>query len=335
MPIAELAAWTRADVGGKAGFAHKLQDEQLVALEQLLRQTRWSLPQQVTREAFDHPVVNEFVAELRREIFAGRSAAVIQGLSPDRFSAEDLERICWGFGTHLGLAAVQSVNGDRLGRVRNELNNPKVHGYQNARELAFHSDAYELLGLMCIQNAKSGGHTRLVSALSIHNEILKLRPDLLPSLYRGFPYAVAKAFGASNPVTAMNVPVFSCVAGKVSCMYLPRYMRSAAQLMNTTLPEDLEEALQYFKDVSVREDLVVEFLLEPGEMLICHNFTNLHARTEFADAEGRKRYLLRLWLTVSDGRPCDPAVLERGAIYDRLYREAQKVAGMDGELQHL
>jgi len=92
--------------------------------------------------------------------------------------------------------------------------------------------------------------------------------------------------------------------------------------MNTSIPSDLEEALQFFEQTSMRDDLVVEFSLEPGEMLICHNYTNLHARTEFTDGGVKRRYLLRLWLSVPDGRPFDPALLERSAIYDRLLQKS-------------
>ena len=318
-PIVHASAWAGAGIGGKGGLVRRLGEPHLAALEVVLQKTQSLLPQAVEREQFDHPLLNRFLADIRRDIIHGRGVVVIQGLTLDRFTLDELERIYWGFGTHWGIAAAQSVDGDRIGRVRIDPNNPKDSGYQSARELAFHNDAYELLGLMCIENADHGGCTRLVSALSIYNEILRSRPDLLPALYQGFPYATE---ATDTTITAISIPVFSCVEGKISCMYLPRYMRKAAALMNTSIPSDLEEALQFFEQTSMRDDLVVEFSLEPGEMLICHNYTNLHARTEFTDGGVKRRYLLRLWLSVPDGRPFDPALLERSAIYDRLLQKS-------------
>ena len=99
-------------------------------------------------------------------------------------------------------------------------------------------------------------------------------------------------------------------------MYLSALMRKSAVLMNTTLPADLDAAMELFDGIA--EQLCVEFMLEPGEMLVCDNFSTLHSRTSFADSEERKRYLLRLWLSAPDGRPVDPAVAERGDYYDRL-----------------
>jgi hypothetical protein len=155
----------------------------------------------------------------------------------------------------------------------------------------------------------------LASSLAIHNAILKARPDLLPALYRGFYYATEAGNGV---ISRTPVPVFSCRRGQVSCMYLGALMRKAAVLMNTTLPADLDEAMELFERTA--EDLSVEFMLEPGEMLVCDNFSTLHARTSFTDSEARKRYLLRLWLSLPDGRPFHPAVAERGDYYDDLLR---------------
>jgi hypothetical protein len=315
-PVVEAAAWTRTSIGGKAGLLEVLTDAHLDALEMVLSNTRRMPPQADTRQQFDDPLLNSFLAAIRNQLIHGRGVAIIRGLDPRRFTPDDIERVCWGFGTHWGIAAAQSPDGDRLGRVRVDPNTAKSKAFQSPRELTFHSDAYELLGLMCVQDAASGGHTRLVSALSVHNEILKSRPDLLAPLYRGFPYAT-DVTGAT--VTSANIPVFSSVEGRVSCMYLPRHMRRAAELTGVQLPSELEEAMQYLEQVAMREDLAIEFSLEPGEMVILHNFTNLHARTEFTDSDVKRRYLLRLWLSVPDGgRPFCPALAERSSIYDRI-----------------
>ncbi len=317
------SAWTSKTVGGKDGITYRLTQQHLDAFEELLRRTRHLRPQQVTRRDFDHPAVNRLLAELREEIMDGRGVVVIAGITPDRFSEEDFERIYWGAGTHWGVAAVQSVAGDRLGHVRNEKDNPKNRAYLSDRELKMHSDAYEIVGLMCVQKAKSGGFTRLASALAIHNEILLKRPELLAPLYRGFPYATAEARSSGSPVTPYNVPVFSNVRGKVSCMHVRVYIRAAAENLGTPVPPDLDEALDYFAALGEREDIRLHFMLEPGEFLICHNFTTLHSRTAFEDSEENHRHLLRLWLRVPNGRPAVPALLERGAAYDRLYRDTK------------
>jgi hypothetical protein len=309
-PIRGRGAWTRRTVGGKQGFAYALSEAHLQAIEGILASTRSMPPQSIERRHFDHPLLKAMLAAIKREIIHGRGVVIIQGLS--RFSPEQLERICWGFGTHWGSAHSQNLDGDRLGRVRNE---DAEGGYKSTDELDFHCDLFQILALMCVQRAESGGTTRLASSLAIHNAILKARPDLLPALYRGFYYATEAGNGV---ISRTPVPVFSCQQGQVSCMYLGGLMRKAAELMDTQLPPDLDEAMELFERTA--EDLSVEFMLEPGEMVVCHNFSTLHARTSFTDSELRKRYLLRLWLSLPDGRPFDRAVAERGDYYDRLLR---------------
>jgi hypothetical protein len=309
-PIRGPGAWTGRTVGGKQGFACAMSEAHLQAIEDILASTRSMPPQSVERRHFDHPLLRAMLADAKREIIHGRGVVIIQGLS--RFSPDQLERICWGFGTHWGSAHSQNLDGDRLGRVRNE---DAEGGYKSTGELEFHCDLFQILALMCVQRAESGGMTRLANSLAIHNAILKARPDLLPALYRGFYYATEAGNGV---ISRTPVPVFSCRQGQVSCMYLGALMRKAAELMNTSLPADLDEAMLLFEKTA--EELSVEFMLEPGEMLVCHNFSTLHARTSFTDSEERKRYLLRLWLSLPDGRPVDPAVAERGDYYDDLLR---------------
>jgi hypothetical protein len=311
-PIRGRGAWTRRTVGGKQGFACGLTEAHLLAIEDILANTRSMPPQSIERRHFDHPLLNRLLAAIKREVIHGRGVVIIQGLSQNRFSPEQMERICWGFGTHWGSAHSQNLDGDRLGRVRNE---EAEDGYKSTGELEFHCDLFQVLALMCVQRAESGGTTRLASSLAIYNAILKARPDLLPALYRGFYYATEAGNGV---ISRTPVPVFSCQQGQLSCMYLGALMRKAAALMNTKLPAELDEAMELFEKTA--EDISVEFMLEPGEMVVCDNFSTLHARTSFTDSEQRKRYLLRLWLSLPDGRPFDRAVAERGDYYDRLLR---------------
>jgi len=46
--------------------------------------------------------------------------------------------------------------------------------------------------------------------------------------------------------------------------------------------------------------------LRPGDIQLLNNSVVPHSRTAYHDEEHRKRYLLRLWLNVENGRPVDP-----------------------------
>ncbi len=177
----------------------------------MIAATRDKLPQQVTRADFDHPLVNRLADELRDIIMNGRGIVIVTGISSERFSEEDFQRIYWGLGTHLGIGAVQSGNGDRLGYVQNNEDDPVKRGYRSLRELHMHTDSYEVVGLMSVRKAKSGGLSGLVSSLAIHNEILRTRPDLLKPLYKGFRIASEEARFSSKAITDDDMPVFCWV----------------------------------------------------------------------------------------------------------------------------
>jgi hypothetical protein len=315
VPVSHPSAWTRSEFTSKADVAIELSAQHLVALKGIIRDTAHIAPQDVRREQFDEPGLNEFLASAKAQVVHGRGIVVIQGLAPSEFNLDELERICWGFGTHWGVAACQTIQGDCLGRVRFDPSHPKTIGYQSPNELTFHSDPHEMLGLMCLQNAAEGGKTQLVSSLSVYNEILSSRPDLLPALFRGFRYATE---ATGNQVTPRAIPVFSSKDGVLSCMYLSRYMHKAATALGMRIPDDLQASLTYLDEITRQDHLRLEFLLEPGEMLVCHNFCHLHARTDFTDTSTMKRSLLRLWLSLTDGRPHIPDILQRAVIYDKL-----------------
>src|SRR5690606_16268931 len=214
-------------------------------------------------------------------IMHGRGVVLLAGLDPARYDEEQLERIYWALGTHLGNAAVQSHSGDRLGRVEQDDKDPVSRGYRSSGELVMHTDSDELIGLQCIRRAAHGGQSALVSSLAIHNAILHERPDLLEPLYEGYYLAIPEARLGSQPITEEKVPVFCYVDGKVSCMVAGSFMREAARLRGEPLPDKLAEALAYFSRTAERDDLALRFMLAPGEILLWHNFTNLHSRTEF------------------------------------------------------
>jgi len=54
--------------------------------------------------------------------------------------------------------------------------------------LSLHVDLAQIVGLMCVRQAREGGYSQYASGLALHNEMLATRPDLMPVLYRRFPY---------------------------------------------------------------------------------------------------------------------------------------------------
>ncbi len=311
-PVEDSAVWTSRTVGGKEGFMHRFGPQHLDGLREVLGRTRHLALEDVRRADFDQPAVNALMAGVRRELMSGRGAAILSGIDLEHFSEEEFRRICWGLGTHLGIAAPQSYRRDRLGFVQKEENNPTGRGYLMDVELRSHTDFHEVLCLACVRRSASGGESGLASSLAVHNAILEMRPDLLPALYEGF----YQEWAGEQRVSTDKIPIFCRVEEKTSCYYHPLALLNAAKELGVSLPAELGEAMQVFSARADSPEFKAEFMLEPGEIMFWHNFLVLHSRRGFQDAPGQKRLLLRLWLNVPGGRPMHPAFTCRARAMD-------------------
>lgn len=56
---------------------------------------------------------------------------------------------------------------------------PHARGYQTQERMDFHTDTLpvDVIGLFCVGTARSGGESKVVSALTIHNVHRTERPD--------------------------------------------------------------------------------------------------------------------------------------------------------------
>lgn len=318
--IPETIAWRSVadggNVDGKEGLTFHFGERHLAALDDLAARARDIPVERIKREQFDHPLLNDFFKTISHEISHGRGIAIIEGCTPERYSDDDLARIFWGAGLHLGVALPQTAAGDRIDHIRDLTYNPtgreRARSQYSREELFLHTDnaSGEILGLMTLQQAKCGGRSRVASSLAIHNEIFANRPDLLEPLYRGFPYHRKGRQPPGEPdVAPFNTPLFCDVDGLVSCRYVRLFMTLAAEDMAVPMPVDLVEALDYVDAIKLRDGTGVDFMLERGEMFFLNNLTCMHARTAFEDYEetDRKRHLLRLWLKATPhSRPFDP-----------------------------
>jgi len=318
-------AWMSAEIGGKEGLTRRFTADEIDAIDELLARTAGIPVVNVTRQDFSHPVVDKMMGEVRTTLLEGRGAIILSGLDLNRYEPDGIERLYWGLGTHIGVAAAQSAAGDRIGYVK-EADKSVNRGYQSSLELSPHTDFHEVLGLMGIERAESGGLSGLASSLAIHNAIFESRPELLEPLYQGYHYGLLESVDAPKPVSDRKVPVFSQVNGHVSCMCNGFFIRTAARRLGGSLPEDLASALEYFYAQATRPDLMANFMLERGDILFWHNFTNLHSRTQFFNSHTHTRLLLRLWLSMPDGRPMVPEYYDRGGLTLSHDRPAQRVA---------
>ena len=185
--------------------------------------------------------------------------------------------------------------------------------YQTHDRQTFHTDSSDIVGLLCLKKAKRGGESLLVSAVTIYNEMLKVRPDLVALLFD--PIATDRRGEIPEGMQPFfSIPVYSWDQGHLTVMYQRQYIDSAQRFDNAMrlTPEHIQ-ALDMFDEFANDPDLNLSMQLEPGDMQFVYNHGLLHDRTGFEDwpeLENR-RHLLRLWLSAPNDRPLPTVFKER------------------------
>ena len=261
---------------------------------------------------FPLPLLAPRLARVRDEVLRGRGFVLLRGLPVQRWPQRVSERVFIGLGLHLGTALSQNAQGELLGHVRDmgvRSSDPQVRIYQTAERQTFHTDSCDIVALLCLQVAREGGLSALVSSTTIWNEMRRRRPDLARALL--MPVATDRR--GEVPLGAkpyFEIPVFNWFEGQMSAIYQRQYIDSAQRFVDAPRLSPVQvQALDQFDALANDPALHFMMSLQPGDVQLVHNHTLLHDRTAFTDGPEpeRRRHLLRLWLAPPDARPL-PAV---------------------------
>ena len=336
--IEHPGAWRACDVD-KESFTIHLKARHLEALDLALQaaKQKTDAAEQITREDFPLNAIESDIKLWREQVMFQSGIIILEGFPLESYSKDEMGMIHFGLGTHFGTAMSQSVMGDRLGHVVNVGGkDPKERAYRNSTELDMHTDACDIVAMMCLQKAKTGGYSGYVSALSIYNEILRRARELMPLLMEGFHYhRFGEEAPGQSPVTEEKIPVFSFRDDYLSINYLRSYIEMTAEKMQTTLSTKQITALNLVDEIALDDDFALKFITQPGEAVYFNNLTVLHNRTAFEDSDlpAEKRHLMRLWLVAHEPRR---PVIDSLRIYEGRGIEKQegKSTYFDGDLDY-
>lgn len=266
----------------------------------------------VTQADFPLPTLQAKLDGVSRDLLHGRGFAVLRGLPVECYDRRQAALAFFGLGTHLGRARSQNAKGHVLGHVQDlglDVKDPSVRIYQTHERQTFHTDSCDIVGLLCLKTAQSGGLSALVSSTTIFNEMRRRRPDLLRLLFQ--PIATDRR--GEVPVGMkpyFEIPVFSWHQNYLTAIYQRQYINSAQRFPDAPrLTPQHVEALDMFDALADDPALNLHMEFQPGDVQLVHNHTLLHDRTAFVDwpEPEKKRHLLRLWLAAPGARPL-PAV---------------------------
>jgi hypothetical protein len=307
-PITDASAWTGAMMRQRDDWIYVLNADEIADVDQALKavQAKGLAIDQITREDFPLPVLGGALAKLEDEVRSGRGFAIIRGIPVERYRDEEVYGITWGIGTYLGTAVSQNTYGDVLGHVFDHEYDTsatrRVRGYQTSDALMFHVDRCAITMLLCLRQAKAGGLSRIISSMTIHNEILARQPAHLEPLYDGVPYIHREAVGEMH---SWMEPVYSVTDGVLSCSIRRNTVQQAIEESGLPVPQATRDALTCFDTIAEEPDLYLDMQMQPGDIQIVNNCTVLHARTAFVDhlEPDKKRHMVRLWLRFLTPRP--------------------------------
>jgi len=293
-------------------------------------------------EDFPLPTLAPRLRRLLDEVLNGRGFVVLRALPVEAWTKLESAMAFFGIGTHLGNARSQNAQGHILGHVKDlgkSSQDPDVRIYQTHERQTYHTDSADVVCLLCLRPAKSGGLSSLVSSVTIFNEMRRRRPDLLRVLFEPIETdRRGEAIEGQKPY--FKIPVFSWHEGFLSAIYQRQYIESARRFADVPPLTDIQnEALDLFDSLANDPALHLYMELQPGDVQIVHNHTILHDRTAFDDwpEPERKRHLLRLWLAPANARPLPSVFAERfgsAAPGDRggvVARGAKRIAPLDAE----
>ena len=271
---------------------------------------------EITAGDFPLPTFATHLTKLRSKLLHGIGFEVLRGLPVERYSQALAATIFCGIGAHLGRARSQNADGHILGHVRDigaNPDDPNSRIYQTSARQSFHTDSADVVGLLCLQPAREGGDSLLVSVETIFNRMRQARSDLLERLFD--PIATDRRGEVPEGMKPyMEIPPLNWFEGHLTVFYQRQYIDSAQRFEGAMrLTADHVAALDMFDALADDPTLHLRMRLRAGDMQFVYNHSQLHDRTGFVDwpAPERRRHLMRLWLSLEGDRPLPEAFRER------------------------
>ncbi|RYF71526.1 MAG: taurine catabolism dioxygenase TauD [Comamonadaceae bacterium] len=265
------------------------------------------------------------LADAGRAIQDGAGFMMFRGLDVHRYSRDELALIFFAIGLHIGMPMIQSHQGEYLGHVMNLSDIEKSpRGYHTGGHMGMHTDSCDVVGLMCMHGARSGGASRIANAKAIMGEIERSRPDLAEVLRTGmFFRRMEQDAEHGNGVVCSpgRIPIYARASdGQFSCYFLGGYIQRAVKAGDAVLSSPEQEALDLVNRLAESPEYYLDMQFTDGDMQFLNNRVMLHGRTHYEDGKDimDRRHLVRMWLKM----PTWPAMPDAQVFHTAADRQA-------------
>jgi len=244
------------------------------------------------------------IEQIRTALDKGIGFAVLDGLCIDDFSINEIKSIYWILGRLLSPPVATKWDGTMLYDVTDtgEEYSYGVRGAATNVELTYHNDnSYgiavpDYVSLMCLHPAQSGGLTSLCSLHTVHNNLLRTKPEIIDRLYDNFIFD-RQAEHHPNTLKTRKGPVFEWGGSELHCRVASSLIFKGYEIAGEVFDEIGKKALQTMDNLMKNDRLSINFSMQRGQIQYLNNRCLAHHRTAFTDSsiQEQKRHLLRMW----------------------------------------
>ena len=278
-----------------------------------------------TQELFPLPTLAPFLDSLRSQILNSRGFILFRNIPVAQWGNHKSAVAYMGLGTYFGYFTSQNRFGHVLGHVKDLGEDPsrleKVRIYRTNAKQYFHTDAADMVGLLCMSKALEGGESDVASTHAVFNYLQAHHPDAVRTLVRPIWYFDRKGERSQGQNDWYKGAVFllenddNAATRRVLCRFDPMNVVSLTRLQsgeNPTIPPlstEQKHAMKCLEDACTA--LALHMVLEPGDIQLLNNQHCFHARTAYkdwpagsVDERGQpriRRHLMRLWLSLPEG----------------------------------
>ncbi|MFT6435853.1 MAG: hypothetical protein ACJAVI_003908 [Candidatus Azotimanducaceae bacterium] len=308
--IESPAVWYGRDLQHADNWLEQLSAEEVEELLSAVRSVnkRGISMLEMKREDFPLPTLTYRFQRLANDLNRGRGFWLLRGLPIENLTERDAAFAYWGIGLHLGTPVSQNARGHLLGHVTDEgldfKKDSSARGYQTRLRLPYHTDSSDVVGLMCLRPAKNGGISSVASTTNAYNEVNRRRPDL-KDLWFAEWYSDRRNEQLPGQDPYFLTRLASWDGEYLSIRYVRNFLDSAQRHEGApSLTLRQTEFLDLIDTVANEPGFALQMDFRPGDIQFVCNYTTFHSRTAYEDHDDHthKRHLLRLWLTLHEGR---------------------------------
>ncbi|MBT5667585.1 MAG: TauD/TfdA family dioxygenase [Rhodospirillaceae bacterium] len=261
---------------------------------------------------FDMPACRAAMVRAHEQIANGIGFAIIDRLPVEGLEIDVAKKLYWLLMSMVSRPVAQKWDGEMIYDVtdtgKKALAGSGVRSSKTNGGQSYHTDnAFNLppdfVALFCLQTARKGGISGLVSLETVYNLLLAEFPDVLPRLYEPFYFDRQMEHAPDDDVVSVK-PVFESDGERLYACFSPRRVEHGFELRREDMDASGRAAIDALMRVPERPGLGKTFEFERGQIQIVNNRRLGHRRTSFRDwpEPERRRHLVRIWLRES-GRP--------------------------------